>query len=377
MKPIAILQLLNDFGDASITRIVEKIVGHSGSQNINWHVGALSQTGDMQPCFKKLNCTVAAPACDTKGTLNIRQYLINNEIDIVHTHTPRTILQASLALRASLPTVHLATKHILNATGDRRWGSLYTLFDRFSLFLPDAIVAVSNTLYKQIVATPGLRSEHVSVVQNAVDCEHFYAQDQREDCRSELGLGPANFLIGSAGRLDKVKRFDVLLRAFSVIVRQCPDVRLMIIGDGSLKEELLALAGQLGIEDRVIMPGFRKDIPRLLAAMDVYVQTSVNEGLSLSILEAMAAEKPVVITDVGAAREIVTPRKTGMLMKPNSTDAVIDALLELIAKPDIRCEIARSAREQVNREFNYRRMTEAYGSIYRKLIQDMRSGAAF
>lgn len=375
MKSIAVLHLINNFGDASITRIIEKIVENSRSQNISWHIGALSPIGDMQSVFNELNCHTVVFSSNTgskeKTSLRIREYVTNHKIDIIHTHTPRTILQASLALGKKLPTVHLATKHILNSPGDRRWGLVYAVLDRLTLYLPGEIVAVSHTLYKQILANPGLRTEHVSVIQNAIDCEYFYAPEQRENSRLEYGLKPTDFLIGSVGRLDKVKRYDLLLQGFSEIVRDHPNARLMIIGDGSLKEMLVSLATQLGIVDSLILPGFRKDIPRLLAAMDVYVQTSVNEGLSLSILEAMAAKKPVIITDVGGAREIVMQRKTGIIIQPYSISAIAGAIAELVIKPEMRLAIADSAREYVTREFNFQRMTASYCTIYNKIIRSM------
>ncbi|MDD2337020.1 MAG: glycosyltransferase family 4 protein [Geobacteraceae bacterium] len=375
MKSIAVLHLLNNFGDASITRIVEKIVENSRSQNINWHIGALSPIGDMQSVFNELNCNTVDFSSDTgrkeKTTLRIREYLTNHKIDIIHTHTPRTILQVTLALGKKLPTVHLATKHILNSPGDRRWGWMYAVLDRLALYLPDEIVAVSHTLYKQILANPGLRTEHVSVIQNAIDCEYFYAPEQRENCRLEYGLKPTDFLIGSVGRLDKVKRYDLLLQGFSEIVRDHPNARLMIIGDGSLKEMLVSLATKLGVADSLILPGFRKDIPRLLAAMDVYVQTSVNEGLSLSILEAMASKKAVIITDVGGAREIVMQTKTGIIIQPYSIRAIAGAISELIIKPKMRLAIASSAREYVTREFNFQRMTTSYCTIYKKIVRNI------
>ncbi len=167
------------------------------------------------------------------------------------------------------------------------------------------------------------------MIRNAIDQQAFQVAGQRDACRSEFQLSPDLIVIGSSGRLEKVKRYDLLLRGFAAFSERFPHSRLMLIGNGSLKTELELLAKELGVADAVIWTGFRSDVPRLLASLDIYVQSSVNEGLSLSILEAMAAGKPVIITDVGGARELVENGRTGILIAPGSAEEISDAMIRL------------------------------------------------
>lgn len=366
-----VLHLINNFGDSSISRIVIRLVRNLEQRGCLFHVGALSSYGDMRLEF--IRCGV--PTVDfSEGrpgmssiAKRIGKYVAEQGIDIIHTHTPRTILAAflSLGMRPRRP-FHLATKHLVNSPGDRGWGIVYSLMDRLLLYAPDLLVPVSGKVCKQITVCPGLTGR-VMMIRNAVDTELFYAPDQREPCRSEFGLPPESVVIGSSGRLEKVKRYDLMLRAFSLVQKRHPETRLMIAGEGSLRHELESLARELGIENSIVWTGFRKDVPRLLAAMDIYVQSSVNEGLSLSILEAMAAGKPVIITDVGGARELVEHRKTGLLIPPGSAKIIAESITELLENPAETASFAREGREYVLREFGLKKMVDAYGKIYEDL----------
>jgi len=125
------------------------------------------------------------------------------------------------------------------------------------------------------------------------------------------------------------------------VLAQHPQARLMIIGEGGERPKLEAFAANLGISHAVIWTGFRQDMPRLLAAMDVYVQSSVNEGLCLSILEAMAAGKPVIATDVGGTQEVLTHQKTGILIPPVRLRPSGRRSVDLLGHPEKRVALSR------------------------------------
>jgi glycosyltransferase involved in cell wall biosynthesis len=167
-----------------------------------------------------------------------------------------------------------------------------------------------------------------------------------------------------------MKRLDLLIQSFVHVLARYPQARLMIVGEGSLRPQLEALAAALGISHAVIWTGFRKDISRLLAAMDLYVQASSNEGLSLSILEAMAAGKAVVATKVGGAEEVITDGTTGILIAPGSTSVIASAVSDLLEHADKRSFLAQAARSHVLQQFNVQRMTDAYRRIYENLASE-------
>jgi len=371
---MVVLHLVNDFGDSSISTIVRWLVRYFGGEGHTLHVGALNGSGGAREPLERLGARTVDFSSGADGwwacSKRIRDYVRTHGVMVVHSHTPKTLIIAVAALgRVVDRPQHIATKHILNSPGDRRWGLFYSFMDRVLLYFPDQLVAVSDKVYRQIMACPAMGTAPVCMIRNAIDQETCHAPDQRDSCRAEFGLAREIVVIGSSGRLEKVKRYDLMLRAFAVVRADFPATRLMIAGDGSLRSELEKLADDLRVAESVIWTGFRKDVPRLLAAMDIYLQTSVNEGLSLSILEAMAAGKPVVISDVGGARELVENGRTGLLIPAGSATAIERALKELLEDPEKRVSLASAGREYVSREFSIGQMMESYRRAYETMLQ--------
>jgi len=374
MEPIAILHLMNGFGDASISWIVHRLIQLSDRETFQWHVSGLCGLGTMQDKFDQ----IGAHTIDFSKPMNsrryvwqrIRKYIRDNDIQIIHTHTPRTIIQAGLATSRLPKITHVATKHTLTSPGDRKFGLPIAIFDRLSLYLPDQLVAVSNTMCGQILAQPGIASSRVRAIRNAIPVESFYNPAKREACRNELGLSLENIAVGFSGRLEKVKRIDLLLYAHREVLSEHPHTRLVIVGEGSKRQEWQLLADQLGVSNTVIWTGFRTDMPRILAALDIYVVPSVNEGLSLSILEAMAAGKPIIATDVGGNSEMIIDDVTGILINPGSYKMLATAITVLLNQPDKRARLSQAGHNLVTENFNVQRMTDAYCELYMDLIDN-------
>lgn len=379
MERLSILHLMNGFGDSSISWIVHRLIQQLGHADTCWHVSGLCGAGTMQEKFDQLGIKTVDFSCPvsngsparyemlTSPRRRIRQYIIDHHIQIIHTHTPRTILQAALATIDLPQVLHLATKHLLTKPQDRRWGLPIAAFDRFSLYLPDHLVAVSQAMLEQILAQPGIPQCKVTAVRNAIPVDDFYVPEQRQGCRQELGLSPEMLALGFAGRFEKVKCIDLLLHAHQAVLSRYPQTRLVLIGEGSLQQEWQNLAEQLGIARAVIWPGFRSDMPRLLAALDIFVQPSVNEGLSLGTLEAMAAAKAVIATNVGGTSEVVVNNQTGVLVAPGSAQVLTAAILDLLDHPQKRLQLAAAGRQLVADQFNVQRMTGAYRQLYARL----------
>ena len=294
----------------------------------------------------------------------------SHNIHIVHSHTPRTIFDVWLSRqnKGGDPVYHIATKHLLTTPRDRKYGLAYTLIDLISLYLPDHLIAVSKTMAGKMASMPGMDKKKITAIPNGIPCDEYYRLSFREDCRKELGIKDEHILIGFTGRISKVKRLDLLLKAFRNIHDRFPLTRLVLAGDGELRQDLQELARSLGLTDSVIWLGFYADIPGLLSAIDIYVQPSVNEGLSLSILEAMAAEKPVISSNVGSAAEIIQDGISGILIPPNSSVEIEKAIIEMIEQPKECTRLATNARNFVQKEYNMESMVESYYQIYYQMI---------
>jgi glycosyltransferase involved in cell wall biosynthesis len=381
MKPIPVLHLVNEVVDCSISRIIEHIVTAAGPSRYTWHIGGVNELGGMAPAFRDLGMHVVdfSTEDDTRdgsagGVMRrIKAYVARHQIAVVHSHTLRTRVLAAAALFGSRGVRHVDTVHHFYHATDRRWGGLYTVGDRMSLYLPSHLVSVSHRMYREVVALPFITEKRLTAIPNAVDCNAFYRPELREGCRAEFGIAGDAPVIGYTGQILGLKRLDLLLESFAQILARYPHARLMIVGTGQQRGELEHLAENLGVAQSVIWTGFRQDIPRLLSAFDIFVLPSSNEGLSLSMLEAMAAGKPAVITDVGGAREVVSDRETALLIQPGSLNALHGAIDSLLADPAARDRMGEAAREAVCTKFSVTQMASAYDDIYRRLVREPRA----
>jgi glycosyltransferase involved in cell wall biosynthesis len=373
MKKTAILHLVNVLNDSSITRIVQRIILSSDANKFSWFVCPEQRGGDFEDVFAQMGVQIVNISDMKAGFIHrsrtVGKFAAENDINIIHSHTPRTLLATWLALNGKEQIKHLATKHLLNASADRKLGFLYALFDRMSLVLPDHVVAVSKRMGEEIRSFPGVKKDHVSVIQNAIPVEQFFCPTLRQECRAEFQVKTNAALIGYIGRINKVKRIDLLLAAFKGVLERYPNSILLIAGEGELQRQMRDLAQQMDIEQSVRWTGFRSDIPRLLAGIDIFVQPSINEGLSLSLIEAMAAEKAIVATQVGGTSEVIENEKTGMLVAPGSSSNTTRAILHLLDHPEIQSEIAKAAKDLVFRDFNISRMTNEYHHLYENLMR--------
>jgi glycosyltransferase involved in cell wall biosynthesis len=375
-NPVSVLHVLNECVDGSISRIVERIIGCSPAGQFEWHVCSVNGQNGFEKNLEKLDAKVIDFSFNDGKSLypwqRINRYIQENNIRIVHSHTPRTILEVWKALNLSTHNQkgivhHLATKHLLTRPGDRKWGLAYTLYDHLTLYIPDHIVTVSKTMAGEVKAQPWINPSKVTAIPNAIPVSDFYRPQDRESIRRQLKFDDSIMAIGYTGRIEKVKNLGLLIDAFLSVYRQYPNTRLVIIGEGSLRSYLEEYSEKLGISGAILWTGFCSNIPLMLSALDIYVLPSINEGLSLSILEAMAAEKPVVATRVGSAIEVIKHGKTGILINPGSKEEIINAILDLLENVEYRDNLAKQARQFVTSDYDIQTMVDGYCDIYMKM----------
>jgi len=376
-RPISVMHVLNSCYDSSITRIVERIIQALGNDDFSWTVVGVKGMGERIPILQEYGARMVDASPDsnpnTKPWQIIQQQIREGGVQIIHTHTPRTINEVTKALHLGNPpprhsVVHIGTKHILATPGDRKWGFFFMLADYLSMYFPDYLVPVSKTMGIKISKLPGL-SGRVHPIPNAIPVQHYFHPEERNAARSELKIPPETIALGYAGRLTCVKRLDLMLETFAIVHSRYPQSILVLAGDGDQYDELKVRATNLGISDAVFWTGFTHNIPRLLAALDIYVQSSINEGLSLSLLEAMSAGLPVVATRVASAEEIIKPGETGFLVEPGQPEQMAVAVENLVSQPELRKQIGEHARQSALRNHNISVMTDAYRSLYNKVIQ--------
>jgi len=308
------------------------------------------------------------------GFFDIRKRLIDilldERPDILHSHRYKENILGGMAhtkcnIKHLVQTVH-GIQEGFSGLQRLKMNTYMFLNDRFTRRHFEKIIAVSHDIERHISAKFG--AGKVVTIHNAVDTSKRPSRS-RDEMMSELGLNPVHAVIGAVGRLVPIKGFDVLIDAAAAILRKQPDIKLVIAGDGPLRQELEARVGRLGINDNVTFTGFRDDILDVINVLDIVAVTSYHEGIPISVLEAMSLEKVVVSTNVGGMKEIIENNVSGVLVKPGNPDAIADKCLEILDNESLRENLQNGARKRIENEFAARiqrdRLLELYNEVMR------------
>jgi glycosyltransferase involved in cell wall biosynthesis len=292
----------------------------------------------------------------------------DRSIDIVHAHEYKTDLLALLLARRT-GAVPIATAHGWTGQSWRESRVYYPLDKRLLARFP-RVVAVSSEIRRELERR-GARADRITVILNAIDPQAFRRDaSARAAVRASLGLPADAVAIGAVGRLERQKRFDLLLEAFAAAARTRPHLRLVIAGDGSLREELAATARGLGVSAACALLGHRDDVAALHQAFDLFVQSSEYEGTPNAVLEAMAMETPLVATDVGGTRELAIPGLHGLIVPPRDARALEAAVVAALDDPAAARARARAARDRIETELSFEARTRRLERVYDQLVAE-------
>jgi len=301
--------------------------------------------------------------------------------DVLHTHTAKAGAigrTAALLAGAARPKVviHTFHGHVLRGYFGSRRTAVFQGVERGLARASDALIAVSPQVRDDLVELGVAPASKIAVVRLGLELEERIGVEpgDRAQTRVELGVDDERPLIVWLGRMTEIKRVDHLLRSFAALRAHGHDVDLALVGDGPLRPELEELAHTLGVIEACHFLGYRGDVGRYYAAADIVALSSANEGTPVSIIEAQAAARPVVSTDVGGVRDVVIDEETGFLVPRGDTDAFTDRLEALIADPTLRDVFGTRGRERVMERYSVRRLVDDVDRLYRTLL-DVRAPA--
>jgi glycosyltransferase involved in cell wall biosynthesis len=223
---------------------------------------------------------------------------------------------------------------------------------------------VAEFLKKNLVKKEWMNPASITTIYNGIDGDAFSNEFDRGEIARELNISPASKIIGIVARLQGIKNHKCLIRAMQKVSKRFPDAILLIIGDGSLRGELMELVSSEDLQDNIHFLGTRNDIPRLLSMLDIFVLCSLSEGLPLTILEAMAAGKPIVATGVGGIPEVIQDGADGIIIPSDDPDGLADAISELLRDDGKRHDMGVKARKKFEERFTIQKMVEEYEKIY-------------
>ena len=257
------------------------------------------------------------------------------------------------ARRVGVPVVISA----LHSTG---WPDGVGRLNQMLTPITDAFIAVAESHGKFLAKNLKISEDRVAVISNGVDTQRFAPHPDAAGVRAELGVGATDPVMGIVAALRPEKNHELFLDVARRVVDECPSARFIVIGDGPCREAIEQYAQKLGIAEHVLMLGSRSDVPRLLAAMDVFALTSHIEANPVSILEAMSTGRPVVATNVGSIHEAVAEGQTGFLVPAGDADQFAQRVVHLLNNPLSRNTMGAAAREAVVRDWSIEAMVQGY-----------------
>lgn len=319
---------------------------------------------------------VADPWLSQQVIRTVAGHLREGQFRLLHTHGYKADLVGLLATRRA-GVRWVVTSHGLYLENTRL--RLYDFLDRLAMRRADAIIAVSESEQRRLLSL-GLSPSQILKIHNAIDVAAFSESvDGMLDTPGEwIGLTSRQVtsqkprhsqrLILFAGRLNPQKGLIYLLESICQVVETAPDVRLLIAGDGPLRDELEQHARRLSLAEVVSFLGFRADVAALMRTADVFVLPSVEEPFGIVLLEALALARPVVATAVGGIPEVITHGETGLLVPPRDPAALAEAILWLLNNPTEAARLGEQGRERVRRDFSATEMARRTAEVYRRVL---------
>jgi sugar transferase (PEP-CTERM/EpsH1 system associated) len=361
---IRIVHLVSTLNMGGLEMFVWHLARHHDRAAFDFQVLSLGERGALGPRFDVLGVPAHSLDCAqrTKGATLVRLVARLRQLrpHVLHTHNPSPHVFGSLAARTLGIPVLVHTKHGRNRPHYRP----AVLLNRLAACLSHCVVSVSHDSAAVARCIERVPAHKVRVIHNGIDLDSFAPEPR--------AVSGATLRAIHVARLSPIKDQRTLLQAVRRVVDAEPGFHLDIVGDGPMREELVTLCHELQLSEQVRFLGFREDVRELLATADCYVLSSVSEGVSLTLLEAMAMGLPVVATAVGGNPEVVAHGETGLVVPAGSPERLAEALLALIRHPNQARRMGQAGRQRVEEHFDLRRVVGQYEGLYRNLLAKKR-----
>ncbi len=309
---------------------------------------------------------------DAKGSFNfrylagLRKIIRDESVDLIQSHLLGANVYCSLAgLLTATPVV--ATFHGVVDIGEneRLKGLKFAAINAGA----NCIVAVTDSLLDDIISRTALKENKTAVIYNGIDTAAF-VRPHSNALRQKYGWHEDDIIIGSLGNIRPAKGYDILLKAAALLQQSSHSYRFVIAGQGKgeLYDELMALRKTLDLEEKVRFLGFIDDAADFLANIDIFLSSSISEGLPLSAIQAMVAARPMVATRCGGYASLITHRENGMLTEVGNPAAIAEAIEMLASDPELQIKIARKAKTHAIETYDIQVMLGAYARLYDRFL---------
>jgi glycosyltransferase involved in cell wall biosynthesis len=307
---------------------------------------------------------------DLRAFFSLWRLMIQERPAIVHTHTSKPgILGRWAAKMASVPIiVHTPHGHVFYGHFGPLASRFFLLVERLMAFITDRMIALTEGERNDYIALSVSNPDKIVTIHSGVEINRYMAvQVNIQEKKRSLGLNPKGLVIGTVGWLLPIKGPMHLLRAMSFVWQSHPGTGLVYVGKGDLEKELREEAFRMGVSERVSFLGWRDDVPEIMQLLDIFVLPSLNEGMGRVLVEAMAAGKPIVASNVGGIPDLVIRGENGLLVPAADTKALASGIEFFITNPEKRREMGEKGRKMAIR-YGSDSMVQKIDQLYRELL---------
>lgn len=297
--------------------------------------------------------------------VKIFRWLRSGRMDILHTYLSGFHVFAGLTAKLFLkiPAVVSSRREIASWRKFR-----HCLVEDLGNLFVDRVVCCSNAVREWTLANERIQPFKILTIHNGVDLDSFTPGSKRLKTRDSLGIPADAKVVGTVANFALEKGYSYLLCAIEAILRDNPRTWFLLVGSGPLLEDMKHAADNLALGRQILFPGFRRDVPALVDAMDIFVLASVSEGFPNVLLEAMAMAKSVVATEVGGIPELISSGHDGILVQPQNADILAEAINRLIKNPADSERLGKNARTKIQTNFSLTKMVDKYEELYCSLV---------
>jgi sugar transferase (PEP-CTERM/EpsH1 system associated) len=372
-QKIRIAHVVDEVTPAGKETGIVKLLNHLTPQRFESYIFALKGTrsfGIMD--IENLNIIALNKknGNDWRIPLKLYKLLKRYHIDIVHTHSWGTLVEGIFGAKlAGIPIII----HGEHGSFPLRWHQRQA--QRLLWRLPYTVLSVSNDLKRRLSGTIPFPEKRIRVIPNGVKEEQFFPSGAlRKEFRSTFNFAKDDFVVGTVGRFSEVKNQQMLIRAAAALIQRGEKIQVVLVSKGRMEGFLKELSGLLGVKKNIHFLGFQSHINMILNGFDIFVLTSLSEGCSNVIQEAMFCQKAIIATNVGGNPELIEDFYSGLLVESSNHVQLAEKILYLKNNAGLRVKLGKKAREKAMQHFTLTKMVQEYENLYIEAFYKRRSG---
>ena len=370
MKNLKVLHIISKLPIGGVENQLLLVLKNYDREKFQPFVCSLSEKGEIGQEIEKIGIKVFAlnklkHTFDYSIIKDICDIIKRERIQIVRTHQYHANFYGRIAAKKSKVPCIVASVHNVY-TRDKKLHR--RIINRFLARFTDKIIAVSEEVKMDILKYDRISEDKVQVIYNGVDLNAFNESFDKEQIKSKLGINPNVPVIGTVGRLTEQKGHIYLLQAILKLKHKFPDIKVLIVGDGPLMDELKSYTSSSGLSNNVIFTGFRRDIPALLSIMDIFVFPSLWEGLPNALIEAMASGKAIIASNLPQIKEVLVSDGLGILVPPKDSDSISQSINFLLKNEKIVKKMGNLAKNMACTRFNIENTVKIYEKMFEKIL---------